>query len=74
MTQVIIYKQDNGVISVVYPTQEAVEAVGIEAIAAKDVPTGRPYKIIEATDLPTSRGQRMGWTVDDAILTDGVGA
>lgn len=74
MTQVIIYKQDNGVISVVHPTQEAVEALGIEAIAAKDVPTGRPYKIMEETDLPANRSMRAGWTVDDAVLTDGVGA
>lgn len=72
--QVILYKQDNGVAAVIYPTQEAVDAIGIEAIAAKDVPTGKPYKIIDSADLPADRSQRNGWTVDDAELTDGVGA
>lgn len=73
MTQVIIYKQDNGVVAVIYPTQEALDAIGIGAIAAKDVPTGKPYKIIDSTDLPADRNQRNGWTVDDAELNDGVG-
>lgn len=72
--QVIIYKQDTGVVSVIYPTQEAIDAIGIEAIAAKDVPAGKPYKIIDSADLPPDRSQRNGWTVDDADLTDGVGA
>ena len=74
MAQVIIYKQDNGVVAVIYPTQEAVDTIGIEAIAAKDAPTGKPYKIIDSTDLPADRSQRNGWTVDGAELTDGVGA
>lgn len=73
MTQVVIYKQDSGVISVLYPTPEALDAMGIEAIAKKDVPTGKPYKIIDASDLPADRSQRNLWTVDDADLTDGVG-
>lgn len=74
MTQVIIYKQDNGVAAVIYPAEEAVSLLGIEAIAAKDVPSGRPYKIIDSADLPTDRNQRMAWAVDEADLTDGVGA
>lgn len=73
MSQVIIFKQDSGVVAVIYPTLEAVEALGIEAIAAKDVPTGKPYKIIEQTDLPSDRRERNFWTVDEADLTDGVG-
>jgi hypothetical protein len=47
---------------------------GIEAIAQKDVPAGKPYKIIDAADLPTDRTNRNAWTVDEADLTDGVGA
>lgn len=72
--KVIIYKQDNGIISVIYPTKEAVDLIGLEAIAAKDVPTGKLYKIIDSADLPAERSQRNGWTVDEADLTDGVGA
>lgn len=74
MSDVIIYKQDNGVVAVIYPTSEAISVLGVEAIAAKDVPTGKPYKIIDSADLPDDRSQRMAWTVEDADLTDGVGA
>jgi hypothetical protein len=74
MNQVIIYKQDNGVLAVVRPTEEALAKYGIEAIALKDVPAGKPYKIVDASEIPTDRSQRNAWTVDDAELTDGVGA
>jgi hypothetical protein len=74
MTQVIIYNQDNGVVAIIRPTEEAIALYGIEAIAAKDVPAGKPYKIVDASEIPTDRSQRNAWTVDDADLTDGVGA
>jgi len=73
MTQVILYKQDNGVVAIIRPTEEALTLYGIEAIAAKDVPAGKPYKIVDASEIPTDRSQRNRWTCDDAILTDGVG-
>jgi len=74
MNPVIIYKQDNGVVAIVRPTEEALAKYGIEAIAQKDVPAGKPYRIIDASEIPTDRSQRNAWTVDDADLTDGVGA
>ena len=70
---VIIYKQENGVLSIILPTEESVALYGIEAVAVKDVPSGRPYKIIDAVQIPTDRSMRDAWTVDDADLTDGVG-
>lgn len=73
MEQVIIYKQDNGVVAIVRPTEDALRFHSIEAIAQKSVPAGKPYKIIDASELPTDRNQRNAWTVDDADLTDGVG-
>ena len=72
--QVIIYKQDNGIPAVVIPTQEALDAHGIQAIAVKDVPAGKPFAIIDAADLPTDYMYSAAWTVDVAELTDGVGA
>lgn len=72
--QVIIYKQDNDCLAVIYPTQEAVDLYGIEAIALKDVPFGKPFKIIDSSELPSDRSSRAFWTVDDEVLTDGVGA
>jgi hypothetical protein len=69
----IIYNQDNGVVAIVIPTQEALEKYGIMAIAIKDVPTGKPFKIVDAADIPSDRSERDSWTVDDADLTNGVG-
>lgn len=74
MNQVILYKQDNGVLAIIRPTEEALALYGIAAIAAKDVPAGKSYKIIDASDIPADRSQRNAWTVDDADLTDGVGS
>jgi len=69
----IIYNQDNGVVAVIIPTPEALEQHGIQAIAIKDVPSGRKFKIVDAADIPSDRSDRNAWTVDEADLTDGVG-
>ena len=71
MTQVIIFNQDNGIPAVLVPAQEALQRYGIMAIAIKDVPAGKPFKIMNAADLPTE--PQEAWEVDDADLTDGVG-
>jgi hypothetical protein len=71
MTQVIIYNQDNGIPAVVVPTPEALELHSIFAIAVKDVPTGKPFAIVDAADLPDA--PQEAWVVDDADLTDGIG-
>jgi hypothetical protein len=69
----IIYLQDNGVVAVIIPTPEALEKYGIQAIAIKDVPAGKPFKIVDAADIPSDRSERDAWTVDEADLTDGIG-
>jgi hypothetical protein len=71
MTQVIIYNQDNGIPAVVMPTQEALDSHGIMAIAIKDVPAGKKFKIVDAADLPTEPQET--WVIDEADLTDGIG-
>lgn len=73
MTQRIIFKNDDGGISIIIPTQEALDLHGIQAIAIKDVPAGKPFKIVDAANIPTDRTERDAWTVDEADLTDGVG-
>lgn len=72
--KVIIYKQDNGRMAVVRPTEQALAEFGLDAIALKDVPAGKPFKIIDAAEVPVDRAVRDAWVVDDAELTDGVGA
>jgi hypothetical protein len=69
----IIYNQDNGVVAVIIPAPEAIELHGIQAIAIKDVPAGKPFKIVDAADIPSDRSDREAWTVDEADLTDGIG-
>ena len=71
MVNVIIYNQDNGVPAVVMPAQEALDQHGIMAIAVKDVPAGKPFKIVGAVDLPDAPQET--WVVADADLTDGIG-
>jgi hypothetical protein len=71
MTQVIIFVQDNGIPAVVMPTQEALDAHGIQEVALKDVPYNKPFKIVAASDLPTA--PQVAWVVPDSALTDGVG-
>ena len=73
MPQRIIYNQDNGGVAVIIPTPECLQNHTIEEIAAKDVPAGKPYKIVDASVIPSDRSQRNAWTVDEAELTDGVG-
>lgn len=36
----------------------------IEELAAKDVPTGVPYRIVNDEDIPTDRTERDLWTAD----------
>lgn len=74
MNKRIIYKNDEGGISIIVPTKEALDIYGLEAIAAKDVPAGKPYAIVDAADIPEDRTFRAAWIIDEAALTDGVGA
>lgn len=69
----IIYKNDDGTISIIVPSNQALGTMTIEQIAKKDVPTGKAYKIIEDNELPNSREFRNAWTINEAELTDGVG-
>lgn len=72
MGKVIIYAQDDGTIAVVFPAPAC--GLTIEQIALKDVPFGKPFKIIDRSDLPDDGSPQEAWVVDEADLTDGVGA
>ena len=71
MNKRIIYQNDNGGVSILVPCDCGLT---IEEIAAKDVPTGLPYRIVDVADIPEDRQWRNDWTVDESDLTDGVGA
>jgi hypothetical protein len=59
MNQRIIYPTDDGGVAVIVPTTEC--GLSIEAIAAKDVPAGKPFKIVDVADIPTDRTFRNAW-------------
>ena len=70
MDKKIIYKRNDGGISIIVPANCGLT---IEQIAKKDVPTGLKYKIVSASEIPTDTEFRDAWTIDEAELTDGVG-
>tara|TARA_R100001530_G_C4182886_1_gene119903 strand:+ start:55 stop:267 length:213 start_codon:yes stop_codon:yes gene_type:complete len=66
----IIYKAGDGV-AIVSPSPTWLGT--IDELAKKDVPTGKKYKIVDASTISTDRTFRNAWEVDEAQLTDGVG-
>ena len=61
MTQRIIYPNDDGGVSILIPTEEYLAEHTIEELAAKDVPEGKPYKIVDVSDIPEDRTFRDAW-------------
>jgi hypothetical protein len=58
MNQRIIYPNDEGGVAIIVPADCGLT---IEEIAAKDVPTGKPFKIVDVADIPTDRTFRNAW-------------
>jgi len=59
MNQRIIYPTDDGGVAIIIPAEDC--GLSIEEIAAKDVPQGKPYKIVDVADIPTDRTFRNAW-------------
>ena len=59
MNQRIIYPTDDGGVAIIVPAPEC--GLTIEEIAAKDVPAGKDFKIIDVEDVPTDRTFRNAW-------------
>jgi hypothetical protein len=59
MNQRIIYPTDDGGVAVIVPAAEC--GLSIEQIAAKDVPAGKPFKIVNVSDVPSDRTFRGAW-------------
>ena len=70
-TKRIIYREDDGSVSIVIPVKNC--DLTVEQIAKKDVPTGKKYKIVDVSGIQSDRSFRDAWTVDESDLTDGVG-
>jgi hypothetical protein len=55
----IIYPNDEGGVAIIVPAPDC--GLTIEQIAAKDVPAGKSYKIVDVADIPTDRTFRNAW-------------
>jgi hypothetical protein len=57
----IIYKTDEGGVAIIVPAPEC--GLTIEEIAAKDVPAGKQYFIVDADQIPADRTFRNAWEI-----------
>lgn len=73
MNQRIIYTNPEGGVAIIVPAPECLQTHTIEEIAAKDVPVGIPYKIVDVADIPSDRTFRAAWEAD-ITEPDGVGS
>ena len=55
----ILYQTEEGGVAVVVPTDNC--GLTVEEIAQKDVPSGRPYKIVDVSEVPSDRTFRNAW-------------
>lgn len=59
MDKRIIYPTDEGGVAVIVPAPDC--GLTIEEIAAKDVPAGKSYKIVDVSEVPSDRTFRGAW-------------
>jgi hypothetical protein len=68
MNSRIIYPSDDGGVAIIIPTGD----IEIAEVARKDVPEGKPFKIVDVADIPSDRTFRGAWEAD-FTNPDGVG-
>ena len=56
----IIFPNDDGGVSILIPAPDC--ELSLEQIAGKDVPAGKPYQIVDASEIPDDRSYRNAWT------------
>jgi hypothetical protein len=59
MNSRVIYPTDEGGVAVIIPAAEC--GLSIEEIAAKDVPQGKHFQIVDVADIPSDRTFRNAW-------------
>jgi len=60
MNSRIIFPTDDGGVAVIIPAADC--GLTIEEIAAKDVPEGKLFKIVDVADIPSDRVFRNAWS------------
>ena len=61
-TKRIIFPTDDGGVAVIIPAPDT--GLTIEQLAAKDVPAGKPYQIVNVDEVPSDRTFRGAWTYE----------
>lgn len=64
MNKRILYPAPDGGVAIVIPTGE----IPIEEVAAKDVPKGVHYSIVDASEIPSDRTFRAAWIQGDCCV------
>ena len=59
VTKRIIYPNDEGGVSIIIPSPNC--ELTIEEMAAKDVPAGKPFQIVDVSEIPSDRTFRNAW-------------
>jgi hypothetical protein len=54
----ILWQKEDGGVAVIIPVSTELT---VEEIAKKDVPSGRPYKIVDVSEVPSDRTFRNAW-------------
>lgn len=62
----IFYRNREGLLSIITPTEKALSEMTIEEIAGKDVPAGLSYQIADIGDMPKDRMFRDAWIYSDS--------
>jgi hypothetical protein len=57
----IIYKTPDGGVAVLVPSPEYLQDHTIEELAAKDVPDGAEFEIVDTDTVPSDRSWRAAW-------------
>lgn len=63
---IVIFREEDGSVVTLTPTEQALSFATIEQIAEKDVPKDLPYWIRPVDGIPTDRTYRDAWEVDPA--------
>jgi hypothetical protein len=68
MSECIVYQGEGDLAVVLMPSHNC--GLTVEQIALKDVPFGKPFKIMDLSEAPDDI---FSWVIDSADLTDGLG-
>lgn len=73
MAQLILLENDSGGVAIGYPTSEALETYSIVEIALKDTPTGKPFWIVDETNISNDYTFFDAWELDVEALGEPTG-